>query len=86
MEASESVVCQNVDTISLDSVSNRLWALTSDGRLFSADSPQTTLDLSQAAIGIKQVKGKSESIEASDRLLWTSIGTHGGKIVAAAHN
>ena len=86
MKACESVVCQNVGTIGLDSTSNRIVIVSPDGRLFMADSPQTSLDLSQAARSIPSRQGHAESIEAGDKILWQAVGSEGGKIVVGGHN
>ena len=86
MLACESVVCQNVETIGLDSVSKRIVVVSPDGILFMADSPKTTLDLSEAARRMPARQGQAETVEAGDSLVWTAVGSHGGKILAAGHN
>ena len=88
MLACESVVCQDkkVETIGLDKTSSRIVVVSPDGLLFMADNPKKTLELSQAARSIPARQGQAEEIEAGDKLVWTAVGCHGGKILAAGHN
>ena len=57
MRDCESVVYKNVETIGLDSASIRIVVVSSYGRLFMADNPSKTLDLSQAARSIPPRQG-----------------------------
>ena len=86
MLSCEEVVCQNVETIGLDSVWRRIVVISPGGHLFMADSPEVTLDLSEAAINLQPLQGQAKEIEASDTLLWTAVGSYGGKILAAGIN
>ena len=66
---SESVVCNDADTISLDAVSKSVTVLSSAGVLFLSNTPQTRLDL-------KTVCGDSKHA-------WTAVGSRSNRIMAA---
>ena len=66
---SESVVCNDAETISLDAVSKSVTVLSSAGVLFVSSTPQTRLDL-------KTVCGESKHA-------WTAVGSSNNRIVAA---
>ena len=68
MLLSESVVCKDAETISLDAVSKSVTVLSSEGVLFLSDTPQTRLDLNTLC-------GNSEHI-------WTAVGSNSNIIVA----
>ena len=67
---SESVVCQDAETISLDAVSKSVTVLSSAGVLFVSRTPQTRLDL-------KTVCGSSKHI-------WTAFGSSSSNRIVAA--
>ena len=66
---SESVVCKDAETISLDAVSKSVTVLSTAGVLFVPDTPQTRLDL-------KTVCGDSKHA-------WTAVGSRSNRIMAA---
>ena len=66
---SESVVCKDIETISLDAVSKSVTVLSSAGVLFVPDTPETRLDL-------KTVCDDSQHA-------WTATGSSSNRIVAA---
>ena len=66
---SESVVCKDADTISLDAVSKSVTLLSSAGVLFVPDTTETRLDL-------KTVCGDSKHT-------WTAVGSRSNRILAA---
>ena len=66
---SESVVCKDADTISLDAVSKSVTVLSTAGVLFVSDTPQTRLDLNT-------VCGDSEHA-------WTAVDSRSNRILAA---
>ena len=66
---SESVVCKDAETISLDAVSKSVTVLSSAGVLFVPDTPQTRLDL-------KTVCGDSKHT-------WMAVGSSSNRIMAA---
>ena len=66
---SESVVCKDVETISLDAVSKSVTVLSCAGDLFVSDTPQTRLDL-------KTVCGNSKHA-------WTAVDSSSNRILAA---
>ena len=66
---SESVVCKDADTISLDAVSKSVTVLSTAGVLFVSSTPQTRLDL-------KTVCGDSEHA-------WTAVGSRSNRTLAA---
>ena len=70
MLLSESVVCKDAETISLDNVSKSVTVLSSAGVLFVSSTPQTRLDL-------KTVCGSSKHI-------WTAVGSSSSNRIVAA--
>ena len=66
---SESVVCKDANTISLDADSKSVTVLSTAGVLFVSDTPQTRLDL-------KTVCGDSKHA-------WMAVGSRSNRIVAA---
>ena len=66
---SESVVCKDAETISLDAVSKSVTVLSTAGVLFVSDTPETRLDL-------KTVCGDSKHV-------WTAVGSRSNRILAA---
>ena len=66
---SESVVCKDAETISLDAVSKSVTVLSTAGILFVPDTPETRLDLNT-------VCGNSNHV-------WTAVGSRSNRILAA---
>ena len=69
MLLSESVVCTDAETISLDAVTKSVTVLSSAGILFLSSTPETRLDLDT-------VCGNSE-------ITWTALGSSSNRIVVA---
>ena len=66
---SESVVCKDAETISLDTVSKSVTVLSSAGVLFVPDTPETRLDL--------------KTVCGNRKYIWTAVGSSNNRIVAA---
>ena len=69
MLLSESVVCKDAETISLDAVSKSVTVLSSAVILFLSSTPQTRLDL--------------ETVCGNSKHKWTAVGSSSNRIVAA---